>query len=182
MVRTFIAIDLAPEVTERMRGPQGALAGCRARLSVVKPGSIHITLKFLGETPAELLPAIEAALAGVAAASAPIDLGLSGGGVFPPAGPPRVVWLGVTPEPALVELASRVEQALRPLGFPAEGRPFRPHLTLGRAEPGAVFDRALLARELRAPQARADKLALVRSQLQPGGAVYTNAGEWRFGG
>ena len=82
----------------------------------------------------------------VAAASCPVHLGLAEGGVFPPAGSARVVWLGLTPRAELIALAGRIEKALAPLGFPPERRPFTPHLTLGRAEPGAVFDRAILGR------------------------------------
>ena len=92
-----------------------------------------------------------------------------------------MIWLGVTPEQALVELASRVERALNPLGFPPERRPFRPHLTLGRAEPGAAFDRQLLARLMHVEPATAGALALVQSTLRPEGAIYRNVAEWKLG-
>ena len=65
MVRTFIAIDLTPEVRERMRGPQEALAGCRARLTIVKPDAIHITLKFLGEIDEKTCERVKKALSAI---------------------------------------------------------------------------------------------------------------------
>jgi len=75
-------------------------------------------------------------------------------------------------------LAGRVEEALIPLGHPPEKRPFRAHLTLGRAEPGAVFDRALLGRDITAGPAVVGRLSLVRSELRPRGPVYTTLREW----
>lgn len=144
----------------------------------VRPDQLHLTLKFLGETPAAKLPAIEAALRVVASSASPVTMGLAEGGVFPPAGPPRVLWLGLTPREELVALAGRVEKALAPLGFPPERRPFAPHLTLGRAEPGAVFDRALLGRGFALTPERIEKLSLVKSELRPGGSIYTNTAEW----
>lgn len=148
----------------------------------VRREQLHLTLKFLGETPADKLPAVQEALAGAAAGGRPVDLRLTAGGVFPPAGPPRVLWLGLEPAGELGALAGAVEKALAPLGFPPEGRPFRPHLTLGRAEPGAAFDRAVLAREIAEPPAAVDSMALIRSDLGPGGPRYTTLCEWRLGG
>ncbi|MGE5529226.1 MAG: RNA 2',3'-cyclic phosphodiesterase [Patescibacteria group bacterium] len=180
-MRLFVAIWLpAPLARAALTRLEGLRPGSRG-VRWVKPDQLHLTLKFLGETQEGLLPSLEAALAGVASASTPIYLGLGGGGVFPPAGPPRVVWLAVTPGPELADLAARVERALAPLGFAPERRPFRPHLTLGRAEAGAVFDRELLARELQTEPVMVDKFSLVQSELRPGGAVYTNAGEWGMG-
>ncbi|HMK15797.1 MAG TPA: RNA 2',3'-cyclic phosphodiesterase, partial [Methanomicrobiales archaeon] len=89
MVRTFIAIDLAPEVRERMRGPQGTLAGCRARLTLVKPPAIHITLKFLGEIDEKTLGRVKEALA--ALRFGPFELSLGGVKGNPPSSP-RVIW------------------------------------------------------------------------------------------
>src|SRR5207244_4699997 len=68
-----------------------------------------------------------------AAGARALPLALGGFGVCPDFGRPRVVWVGIAPEPALEILQHRVEQEFAPLGFPTEARPFRPHLTLGRA-------------------------------------------------
>lgn len=180
-LRLFVALWL-PEALAKAALSRLALLRRDGRgVRWVRPDQLHLTLKFLGETPAAFLPEIERALAGVAAASTSFALGLEAGGVFPPSGPPRVVWIGVSPAAKLVELAARVEQALQPLGFDPETRPFRPHLTLGRAEPGAVFDRALLARPLAAQPETIAALSLVQSQLRPGGSVYRTVAEWKLG-
>src|SRR5207245_3294713 len=62
-----------------------------------------------------------------------LTLELGGFGVFPDFHRPRVVWVGIAPEPALELLQHQVEREYAPLGFPTEARAFRPHLTLGRA-------------------------------------------------
>ena len=95
MVRTFIAIDLTPEVRERMRGPQGVLAGCQARLTVVKPDSIHITLKFLGEIDEKTCDRVKEALSTIRFEPFEISLGGVKGN---PSSSPRVVWSEVRDE------------------------------------------------------------------------------------
>jgi 2'-5' RNA ligase len=152
MVRTFIAIDLAPEVTERMRGPQGTLAGCRARLSLVKPASIHITLKFLGEID-------ERALAGVKG--------------NPPSSP-RVIWCEVRDGGGCRRLFELVEDALAPLGIPREKRAYTPHATLARVK---RFDPSLIpplkslgAGEFGSCPVRS--IRLKKSTLTPEGPIY----------
>ena len=163
-----------------------------ARLDLMRPGSsrvrwvrsdrFHLTIKFLGETSTDLLPGIKAALGDVADATPPLLMGLTHGGVFPSAGPPRVIWLGLTPGAGLADLAARVDRGLLPLGFDLEKRPFHPHLTLGRAESGAFFDRALLERPLQAEPVKVNLLALVQSDLKPKGSVHETIEEWVLGG
>lgn len=180
-LRLFAALWLPEPLAEAARRRLERLRAGARGVRWVRPEQLHLTLKFLGETPGDRRPAVEGALAGAAAAGRPIDLRLTSGGVFPSGGPPRVLWLGAEPAGELAALAGAVDEALAPLGFPPESRPFRPHLTLGRAEPGAVFDRAILAREMAEPPAVAGSLALVRSVLGPGGPQYTTIAEWPLG-
>jgi 2'-5' RNA ligase len=96
-----------------------------------------------------------------------------------------VIWAGVRGGPEVVELATRVEEALEKLGFPREGRPFSAHVTLGRIrEPqrDPVLAAALseeIEREFGA--VRVDQIALMRSDLSPRGARYTALGSWLLG-
>jgi len=99
----------------------------------VRPEGIHMTVKFLGEVEPEREPELRAALTRAAAGGRPLPLAVRGFGVFPDATRPRVIWAGLDADPTLELLQHRVEQEFSPLGFPPEGRPFRPHLTLGRA-------------------------------------------------
>jgi len=102
----------------------------------VQPENIHLSLKFLGDVDAAREPELRAALkraAGTLSEPRPLTLQVTGLGVFPDYHRPRVLWAGVTPDPALELLQHGVEQAFAPLGFPTEARPFRPHVTLSRA-------------------------------------------------
>jgi RNA 2',3'-cyclic 3'-phosphodiesterase len=105
----------------------------------VRPENIHLSLKFLGDVEEAREPELLAALKQAAGrhheppTPRPLTLQITGFGVFPDYHRPRVLWVGVTPEPGLELLQHEVEHAFAPLGFPTEARAFRPHLTLGRA-------------------------------------------------
>src|SRR5579862_2857826 len=130
-MRLFVALD----IPEAVRTSVAALV---ARLRPLCPDArwarmegVHVTLKFIGETPEEKLEAIEAALANVPTA-APVAVKFRGAGFFPNARRPRVLWAGVEGGPELSALAREVDSALAPLGIPREDRAFSPHLTLAR--------------------------------------------------
>jgi 2'-5' RNA ligase len=78
-------------------------------------------------------------------------------------------------------LATRIDAAVAPLGFAREDRPFSPHLTLGRRQPGPAgpeLERALREREtLRFPLVKVEGVTLFRSILGPGGPVYRRLGQ-----
>jgi 2'-5' RNA ligase len=178
MVRTFIAIDLAPEVRERMRGPQEALTGCRARLSLVKPPSIHITLKFLGEIDEKTLARVKEALSGIR--FAPFEVSLAGVKGNPPPSP-RVIWCEIRDAGGCRGLFELVEAALAPLGIPKERRAYTPHATLARVK---RFDPSLLpplkslaSEEFGSCPVRSIKLK--KSTLTPAGPIYEDLLEVR---
>lgn len=143
----------------------------------VRPEGIHVTLKFLGEVQDEREPELRAALARAAAGGRPLPLAVEGFGAFPALERPRVIWAGLEPDPQLELLQHRVEQEFAPLGFPAEGRPFRPHLTLGRAarearpRPCDRLEETLMGLRHR-QTALVEGVDLMRSVLQSAGAVY----------
>ena len=133
-IRAFVAVELPPEVRGALAPVVAYLEGCRiGGLRTVDPASAHLTLKFLGNVPALRVGAIEEALVGATALSTALRLRLGETGTFPARGAPRVLWVGLAGDTdGLSVLQSRIEEALRPLGFAPEGRPFRPHLTLAR--------------------------------------------------
>jgi len=178
MVRTFIAIDLTPEVRERMSGPQGILAGCRARLTVVKPDAIHITLKFLGEIDEKTLGRVRDALSAIRFEPFEISLGRVEGN---PPSFPRVIWSGVRDEGGCRRLFTLVEEALSPLGIPRERRAYTPHATLARVK---RFDPSLLpavkglaSEEFGSCSVRCIKMK--KSTLTPSGPIYEDIMEVR---
>jgi 2'-5' RNA ligase len=176
-VRLFVALNLPPAVRQAL---WEATAPLRERASAVKwvrPEGIHLTLKFLGDVPDDRAPALAAALARAASGARALTLALGGFGVFPDFRQPRIVWVGIAPDPALEILQHRVEQEFAPLGFPTEGRPFRPHATLGRAARNArprdfAGLEAALATLPFADTTLVVAVDLMESTPQSGGAVY----------
>jgi 2'-5' RNA ligase len=176
--RAFIALPLPRMVLDHLSGVQQCLATKGIRARWVRPEGIHLTLKFLGHLAPEKVEAVVAALDRVAAHHTPLQLTTLGLGGFPNIGRPRVLWVGIGGESAhLGRLHQAIEAGLLPLGWPAEKRSFRGHLTLARAKGQRPFERhvgGLLAQcEPYQPVAFvADKLTLYRSHLRPEGAVY----------
>ena len=176
-MRLFVALNLPPPVREALWAATARLRDLNLPVKWVRGEAVHLTLKFLGEVADEQAPEVEAALTRAAAGARPLSLALAGFGVFPDFRRPRVVWVGVDSEPGLEILQHRVEQEFAPLGFPTEGRPFRPHVTLGRAardaRPGDFTGlEESLGRLQFSDTALVSALDLMESTLQSGGAVY----------
>lgn len=134
VMRLFVAIELPAKVRGRLDDLQAELKkGNLEKLRWVRPENIHVTLKFLGETPADRRDEIEHAI-GEAVADAPAhELTLGRLGKFGGRQNPRVLWvdLGGDTE-ALKDLHKRIDDKLVILGFPPEEREFAAHLTLAR--------------------------------------------------
>lgn len=143
--RAFIAISLPDPVRDflvRIRKELQASGfeqelGREGRVIWARPETLHLTIRFLGEITEEKAAQVAAAMDEVAAAAAPFQLRLSGLGGAPKLRAPRVLWA----EPAkgrgydsLLTLEKALSGALAGLGFPAEDRPYRPHLTLARVK------------------------------------------------
>jgi RNA 2',3'-cyclic 3'-phosphodiesterase len=180
-LRLFIAIDVPPAVRQQLRAIQRRLATHASAVRWVDPEGVHVTLKFLGETPRESVDAITAGLERAARGIAPFELRTADPGGFPSGQRPRVIWLGVGGDRESLAMAhAAVERAIAPLGFPTEDRPFSPHLTLGRmsrdARPADVRAAADALRSLPGSQPiawRVNELLLMQSQLSRAGARYT---------
>jgi 2'-5' RNA ligase len=113
----------------------------------------------------------------VLARTAAMDMGIGGLGAFPNLRAPRVVWLGVAPDPRLELVHHDIEVVCAGLGYEAEGRAFRPHITLGRVrdalEAPAAKALADAARGVKySSRARADSVDVMESRLAPKGAQY----------
>lgn len=176
--RAFIAIPLSPELAGALAGVADRLRGAGAQVSWVKPGNVHLTIKFLGEIGEAGIGRVRSVLDEVAARHAPFALAVGGLGVFPNPRAPRVVWAGLTAGAGEAAAIQRdLENGLKRLGFPKEARGFTPHLTLGRVRSPQNAP-ALLARieavgQFFAGQVAVTHLDLMRSQLDPKGSIYT---------
>jgi 2'-5' RNA ligase len=182
-LRTFVAIELDQKLKADLKRVQDGLISQVAPRSVrwVQPDRIHLTLKFLGDTPSEKMDDIRSALTLAAADVAPFTYGVHGLGCFPNTRRPRVVWVGLQdPQGSLVRLRDAVEAQIAPLGFPTETRPFRPHLTLGRVqrhaskseiiEIGSVVFNSTLGT---IGEGSVTEVSHIKSDLRPSGSVYT---------
>jgi 2'-5' RNA ligase len=178
MIRSFIAIDFPEETRTALGDVQERLKQSGAGVRWVKPASIHLTLKFLGNIHPAQVEDIALAVAEEVRDEPPITLGAAGLGAFPSRKKPRVIWIGMEGEvQRLSRIQARVENALEPLGFVREKRVFQPHLTIGR-----VKDRRRLQTLIDAMATLdmepfnsfdADEIILYKSDLRPTGAIYT---------
>ena len=133
-MRLFLALNIEPDVRRRCHAATQPLRAAGPDVRWVDESKLHLTLKFLGEQPESLVAPLSAALDTAAGQSRELDLQFGAIGAFPNFRRPRVVWLGVAPDPKLELLHHDVEVTCETLGLSVEGKPFRPHVTLGRVE------------------------------------------------
>ena len=189
-LRTFIAVELDEGLVGKLLDLQDRLRGQVAPRSIrwVRPEGIHLTLKFLGETRPDQLEAVKVALDQAVSEVAPFTFTVGGMGCFPNTRRPRVIWVGLyEPAGTLSRLRDAVESHVAPLGFPTEKRPFRPHLTLGRVQRYASKSGVREVGEVIAAgetgtldQMRVEQVSYIKSDLRPGGAVYTTLHQARL--
>lgn len=192
-MRIFVALDIDDAIRGRLEQFLEGVRGFAPEARWVRPESMHVTLKFVGEKPSEEVEKIRQALGAIRASA--IEISFRGYGFFPTAKAPRVFWVGIAAGPDLSTLAKSVDEATAALGVPKEEHQFSPHLTLARrggsgaprwrkgdgANP--VFQRlqerlaAMPALEFGTMTAR--EFFLYQSQLMQGGAKYTKIA--RFG-
>lgn len=186
-MRVFVALDIPTEVRRAIGEMIAQLRDVASGARWVRAEGVHVTLKFIGEIPAERVAAIELALRGVRGLGidAPVEAKFRGAGFFPNERHPRLFWAGVEASPNLAELARAVDTRLAPLGIASETREFRPHLTLARFKNEDGLPR--LRDEIRKLEPfdfgslRASEFHLFQSQLGPGGAKYAKLANFPFG-
>ena len=142
-MRLFIAILLDEAVKDGLCQVRDRLQAAALFGRMTRRENLHLTLAFLGETPAGHIPAIRRAME--AAVGPAFDLEFRGVGRFRRSGG-DIWWMGADLPPALQTLFGQLDANLRAGGFPLEERAFRPHLTLGReVRLPPDFDAAVLA-------------------------------------
>ena len=176
---TRLAVERIVDVV-RAREPEGR--GVRW----VRLDGLHLTLRFLGPTSEDRVPSIGTAIAAAAATTSPFSVRIAGSGSFPPTGRPRTVWLGVDEGADVAgRLAAALDDELAAAGWERDGRPFRAHLTLARADgvrAGPATVRALArAVEGVAIEASIDRIALFESITGAGRARYVPRAEAPLG-
>lgn len=178
-IRTFVAIPLPAAVIEELGKLVSRIKPLAGNVKWVRPQSIHLTLKFLGNLSPEGLARVFAGM-NLAFNPAPPVFKLQTGGVgtFPNPRRPRVLWVGVNEggTGALIGLQKAIESALADQGFVREDRKFSPHLTMARIKvPGGLekMMEVFTAYSFPAIEFPVREVHVMRSDLKPEGAIYT---------
>ena len=187
-MRLFVALEIPSEVRNVLVALIDELSpvqpsSARSKVRWVRMENLHVTLKFIGETPAENLDSIQTALSAVRS-DRPVELRFCGLGCFPGEKRPRVLWAGMDTPPNLVSLAGEIEERLEKLGVERERRAFTPHLTLARFDPPGISEKLRnkvhehAARDF--GSLRTSEFHLIQSKLKPTGAEYTTLQSFHF--
>jgi 2'-5' RNA ligase len=180
--RLFVGVEVSPAaeqvVAEAIRPWREAFPDARW----VPSENWHVTLKFLGWTPARSVPWVEGAVGRVVRAHRPVSASVRGLGAFPSTRRARVLWAGVDdPADGFGALAVDLETALVE-EFRAELRRFHPHLTVARSEPPLRLPEAYADTPLASEPFIADRVILFRSHLKGGVTKYESLRTFALGG
>ena len=129
-MRLFVALDIDNVIRQRIARFVDGVREFAPEARWVRPESMHVTLKFIGEKPDETAEEIKQRL--LAIHSQPLQITFRGFGFFPTAKSARVFWVGIDSGPQLAALATAVDDAMFAAGIAKEAHPFSPHLTLAR--------------------------------------------------
>jgi len=179
MVRSFVAIDIPDYIRGRLSEAQWLLNSSDAKLRIVSPDNIHITLKFIGEVDDGRLKQIEDALSLLD--SEPFKITIRNVAGNPP-NKPKVVWCNVEDEGGCRILHSQIENAFAPLGIEKDRRKYTPHATLARV---SRFHKNLNEKIADLSFENfgsfdASSIVLKKSTLTPQGSIYEDILEAKF--
>ncbi len=202
MIRTFLAVELGDDLRNRitlvqqdLRQRLGRESSKDIRITWVQPSSIHLTIKFLGDTDEHLVEllreAVERAMTGHRAVHVPIERL----GVFPRPQQPRVLWVGPSEQweqgdeaKRLTALHRAIEDCCQPFGFAPEDKSLRPHLTFARVKEGerhvsqTLAKSGVMDRPISLGLLAVESVVLMKSELRPTGSLYAKLWEVRTGG
>lgn len=181
LLRVFIAVEIPLQIrkavveqTEAVRRAVGPL------IRWVPLENLHLTLKFIGEVSPANVELLSEMLSAEVKGCAPFPVQVGNLGAFPNPRRARVIWIGMQAPPILISLQHAIEAAAARLGYEADGRPFSPHLTIGRvrqqvssAEQGQIRSALDAAHVGDLGTTMVEAVHLFKSDLQSGGAVYT---------
>jgi 2'-5' RNA ligase len=187
-MRLFVALDIDDAIRARIACFLDGVRAFAPDARWVRPESLHVTLKFVGEQSEEEVERIKQALEGITPDK--FEMNFRGYGFFPGPRAPRVFWVGIEGGSKLTSLAATVDDTLVRLDIPKEEHVYNPHLTLARSAGGSGSPRwrkedgpnrsfqhlqeklvALPTPAFGTMMAR--EFFLFQSQLSPRGASYT---------
>jgi 2'-5' RNA ligase len=180
-MRLFIAIPLPQSIKDNIVKIQENLRpGLGNAVRWTNSDSIHLTLKFLGETTPAKIPGIESQVIDVCDEFKQFSMQCSRIGTFPNPQQPNIIWLGLEAPPILAKLQKDLEISMHTLGFEEEKRNFSPHLTIGRLSAALDFEqKAFLKKMMNIYDDQmiasfiVEEIYLMKSDLRPSGPIYT---------
>jgi RNA 2',3'-cyclic 3'-phosphodiesterase len=201
MIRSFLAVDLREDLRKQIGQVQQDLkqrlfreTSKDIRISWVQPPSIHLTIKFLGDTEETLVDPMRAAIEHVMNEHRAIQIPLERLGAFPRPQQPRVLWVGASEQweqgedaKRLAALHRAVEVCCGTFDFAQDGRPLSPHLTVARIKEGeryvgqALAKGGVMDRPISLGSLAVESIVLMKSELRPTGSVYTKLWEITLG-
>ncbi|HWV46478.1 MAG TPA: RNA 2',3'-cyclic phosphodiesterase [Nitrospira sp.] len=201
MLRAFLAVELSDDLRNRitliqqdLRQRLGRESSKDSRITWVQPSSLHLTMKFLGDTGELQIEPLREAVGRAMTGHEVVHMPIERLGVFPRLQQPRVLWVGPSEQweqgddaKRLTTLHRAIEDCCQPFGFEPEGRPLSPHLTLARVKEGerhvgqALAKSGVIDRPISLGLLAMDSIVLMKSELRPTGSVYTKLWEVRTG-
>jgi len=176
-VRSFIAINLNPDIKEYLTSLQAILSIPETKIKWVEKINLHLTMKFLGYISLEETEEIKLILKESTSRYSPFIIKLSSHvGIFPTYQMPRIIWVGITEGISeLKELYNDLENNLANKGFPREDKDFSGHITIGRVKfikDKANFIQIVKRIDVNNLSQAVSSIDLMESKLTPNGPIY----------
>ncbi|MFH1837297.1 MAG: RNA 2',3'-cyclic phosphodiesterase [Candidatus Omnitrophota bacterium] len=183
-IRTFIAIELSQKAKDEISRIISVLKKTDVEAKWVRPGTVHITLRFLGSIDEDRIAGIETKLKKIASEADPFKIMLSNISVFPNWRRPKVVWVGAEDQNSEIqELHSKIDDVLEKESFDKTAKPFETHITLCRLKSGKNVQQlkeAIASITVSPIITKISKIILFRSDLTSKGAIHTPLVEFPF--
>lgn len=177
-MRLFLAVDIPEENKKQISQFIRTVDQGTQAVKWVEQPNLHLTVKFLGEVPAQALKNISTAAAGSLQGMRKFDVSLKGIGFFPNQHNPRVIWVGITQgQESIMEVGKRLDEGLEDYGFDRE-RNRKAHLTIGRVRDNSNNKQMIInidnnKEELPEISFRVEEVFLYQSELTSKGPIYT---------
>jgi 2'-5' RNA ligase len=189
-LRLFIAIPIPEPVRDEIIRVQQELQPLVPPNVVrwTRPDQFHLTLRFLGDVPADGVEDLKKSVGAVCRNARPLSLRADGVGFFPNPRSVRVIWVGINDGAGrLLDLQRQIEIAVNPFSPEPGERNFTGHVTLGRLKNPRPADTRELAARAQSLEKRlfgewtAHEIEIIRSELSPAGARHTSLAAFRLG-
>lgn len=174
--RGFIAIDIPsfPKLIEF----ENEIRNTGANIKLVEPKNIHITLKFLGDTPVENIEKIQEIIENSVKDVDPFEIKFSNTGAFPNQNYIKVIWIGIQNSEPIKQIANSIDSNITQLGFEKEKRQFSAHLTIGRVRNAQNKEKLVQIlnkyESIDFGRYNVNSIKLKKSELTPKGPIYSD--------